>query len=296
MQICQIAGEVRLARLSTKVGRQNELLWTLGLRRTNHDSRFVLRISVLLSIFRCRGCCTILVPLAFLACAPRASIPSAGAAGRGQGIFHTVKPGENLFRIGKAYDTTSDVLARANGIRDPRQITVGQRIFIPGATRQVPVEIVTAADGMAPRATPQAGGETGAFLWPVSGVLNSGFGQRGSSFHDGVDIAAPEGTAIRAVEHGEVIYSDQLRGYGNMVIIRHNAGIVSVYAHNQVNLVRDGQHVARGEIIARVGSTGRVTGPHLHFEIRKDNLAQDPMLYLPQLCCIPASDMVAPKG
>ena len=81
-----------------------------------------------------------------------------------------------------------------------------------------------------------------------------------------------------------------------MVIIRHGGGIVSVYAHNQVNLVRDGQQVARGEIIGRVGSTGRVTGPHLHFEIRKNNLAQDPLLYLPQLCCVPASDIVAPEG
>lgn len=243
------------------------------------------------------GCYTLLVPLLFLACAPRTVTPSAATVRRGQGIFHVVKPGENLFRIGKAYDTTSDELARANGIRDPRQITVGQKIFIPGATRQVPVEIVTPADGVAPpRSVLHADGEAGAFLWPVSGSLNSGFGPRGSSFHDGVDIAAPEGTPILAVEHGEVIYSDQLRGYGNMVIIRHSGGIVSVYAHNQVNLVRDGQPVARGEIIARVGSTGRVTGPHLHFEIRKNNLAQDPMLYLPQLCCVPASDIVAPKG
>ncbi|MGH7853672.1 MAG: M23 family metallopeptidase [Candidatus Binatia bacterium] len=247
-------------------------------------------------ILRLAGCYTLLVPLSFLACAPRATTPSATVR-RGQGIFHIVKPGENLFRIGKAYDTTSDELARANGIRDPRQITVGQKIFIPGATRQVPVEIVTPADGVAsPRSIPQADAEEIAFLWPVNGSLNSGFGPRGSSFHDGVDIAAPEGTPIRAVEHGEVIYSDQLRGYGNMVIIRHSRGIVSVYAHNQANLVRDGQQVARGEIIARVGSTGRVTGPHLHFEIRKNNLAQDPMLYLPQLCCIPASDRVAPKG
>ena len=243
------------------------------------------------------GCYTLLVSLLFLACAPRTTTPSAATVRRGQGIFHVVKPGENLFRIGKAYDTTSDELARANGIQDPRQITVGQKIFIPGATRQVLVEIVTSADGVVPpRSMPHADGEAGAFIWPVSGSLNSGFGPRGSSFHDGVDIAAPEGTPIRAVEHGEVIYSDQLRGYGNMVILRHSGGIVSVYAHNQANLVRDGQQVARGEIIARVGSSGRVTGPHLHFEIRKNNLAQDPMLYLPQLCCIPASDMVAPKG
>ena len=243
------------------------------------------------------GCSALVVALSLVACAPRATTPPGSAARKGQGIFHVVKPGENLFRIGKAYDTTSEELARVNGIRDPRQIFVGQRIFIPGATRQIPVEVITPADGGgAPRSLAQGDGEEGVFLWPVSGSLNSGFGPRGSSFHDGVDIAAPEGTPIRAVEQGDVIYSDQLRGYGNMVIIRHSGGIVSVYAHNQVNLVRDGQQVARGEIIARVGSTGRVTGPHLHFEIRKNNLAQDPLRYLPPLCCIPASDMVAPKG
>ena len=208
-----------------------------------------------------------------------------------------VRPGENLFRIGKAYGVTYEELVRANGIRDPRQITVGQRLLIPGATRQLPVEIITPSEGVAPpRSAPQTDATDAAFLWPVSGSVNSGFGPRGASFHDGLDISAPEGTPIRSVEHGDVIYSDQLRGYGNIVIIRHGGGIVSVYAHNQVNLVGDGQQVARGEVIARVGSTGRVTGPHLHFEIRKNNLAQDPMLYLPQLCCVPASDMVAPKG
>jgi len=296
MQIRQTAREIRLAGLSPEAWRSPGLCATRLLRRCNHDRGLLPGLSILRKILRLAGCCALIVPLSFLACAPRATTPLAGTAGRGPGIFHIVKPGENLFRIGKAYDTTSDALARANGIRDPRQVTVGQRIFIPGATRQVPVEIVTPADGVVPRSIPQADAEAGAFLWPVSGALNSGFGPRGSSFHDGVDIAAPEGTPIRAVEHGEVIYSDQLRGYGNMVIIRHSGSIVSVYAHNQANLVRDGQQVARGEIIARVGRTGRVTGPHLHFEIRKNNLAQDPMLYLPQLCCIPASDMVAPKG
>jgi lipoprotein NlpD len=82
------------------------------------------------------------------------------------------------------------------------------------------------------------------------------------------------------VESGEVIYSDQLRGYGNMIILRHAGGIVSVYAHNRDNKVAEGRTVARGETIAEVGSTGRATAPHLHFEIRRDNVAEDPLLYL----------------
>lgn len=218
-----------------------------------------------------------------------------------QGIHHVVKAGENLFRIAKAYDLSHEELARVNNLRDASQIFVGQRIFIPGATRQLPVEIITPAEpAPRPPAAPTAPEpfEPGRdrFLWPVSGTINSGFGARGSTFHDGIDIAAPEGTPIRAIERGEVIYSDQLKGYGNIIILRHGEGLISVYAHNETNLVRQGQVVARGEMIGRVGSTGRVTGPHLHFEIRKNNTAQDPLRYLPQLCCLPASDTLPPKG
>ena len=214
---------------------------------------------------------------------------------RPQGTYHVVTPGETLFRIGKAYGVTYQELARVNGIKDAGQIKVGQRIFIPGATRPLPVETITPAEP-APAAPvlPEPGFET--FLWPVNGTINSGFGPRGSSFHDGIDIAAPEGTPILAIEAGEVIYSDQLRGYGNMVILRHAGGIVSVYAHNESNLVREGQSVVRGEVVARVGSTGRVSGPHLHFEIRRNNAAQDPLRYLPQLCCVTAADNVLPKN
>jgi murein DD-endopeptidase MepM/ murein hydrolase activator NlpD len=214
---------------------------------------------------------------------------------RPQGTYHVVTPGETLFRIGKAYGVTYQELARVNGIKDAAQIRVGQRIFIPGATRPLPVETITPAEPVpAAPVSPEPGFET--FLWPVNGTINSGFGPRGSSFHDGIDIAAPEGTPILAIEAGEVIYSDQLRGYGNMVILRHAGGIVSVYAHNEANLVREGQSVVRGEVVARVGSTGRVSGPHLHFEIRRNNAAQDPLRYLPQLCCVTASDNVSPKN
>jgi murein DD-endopeptidase MepM/ murein hydrolase activator NlpD len=212
-------------------------------------------------------------------------------------VYHVVKPGENLYRIGKAYDVSFEELAKANRLKDASQIYVGQRILIPGANRQLPVDTIAPVEAEPVSRLPPLPAEVNGerLLWPVSGMINSSYGPRGSSFHDGIDIAAPEGTAIQAVERGEVIYSDQLRGYGNIVIVRHQGGIVSVYAHNQVNLVREGQQVGKGEVIAKVGSTGRVTGPHLHLEIRKNNTAQDPLLYLPQLCCVQASDNVAPK-
>jgi lipoprotein NlpD len=213
------------------------------------------------------------------------------------GIYHTVKPGETLYRIGKAYDLNYTELARVNQLTDPNQIRIGQRLFVPGALRQLPVEMITPTDSIA--SIPPSGSTDAAdygLVWPVSGGVNSRFGRRGESFHDGIDISAEEGTPIRAIRNGEVIYSDQLRGYGNLVILRHSAGLVSVYAHNQVNLVRPGQSVSQGEVIARVGSTGRVSGPHLHFEIRKNNIAQDPLLYLPQLCCRQSSDIVAPNA
>jgi lipoprotein NlpD len=227
-------------------------------------------------------------------CAPQTTI----GPKRSPGIYHTVRPGENLFRIGKAYDVGHEELARVNQIKDASQIRVGQRIWIPGASRQVPVGVITPAESMpgGSIAPEEAFPELERFLWPVNGTINSGFGPRGSSFHDGLDIAAPEGTPIRAIEAGEVIYSDQLRGYGNMVILRHDGGIVSVYAHNETNLVREGQRVGRGEVVAKVGSTGRVTGPHLHFEIRQNNAARNPLHYLPRTCCLPASDVVSPKG
>jgi murein DD-endopeptidase MepM/ murein hydrolase activator NlpD len=214
------------------------------------------------------------------------------------GIYHVVKPGETLYRIGKAYDLNYAELARLNQLRDPNHIRVGQRLFIPGAARQLPVEMITPTDSIASSPSPAESSDAPdhGLVWPVSGGVNSHFGRRGGSFHDGIDISAGEGTPIRAIAKGEVIYSDQLRGYGNLVILRHSAGLVSVYAHNQVNLVYQGQLVSQGDVIAKVGSTGRVSGPHLHLEIRKNNVAQDPLLYLPQLCCRQSSDIVAPKG
>ena len=203
---------------------------------------------------------------------------------RSDGIYHVVHRGENLFRIGKAYDFTYQELARLNGIENPHRIESGQRIFIPGATRQLPVEMITPASVSLerPGAVDFPAGETDGFIWPVRGEVSSRFGQRGETFHDGVDIMAAEGSPVLAAESGEVIYSDRLRGYGNIVIVRHGGGLVSVYAHNRLNRVAEGDRVAKGDIIAEVGDTGRASSPHLHFEIRRDNVARDPLHYLQQ--------------
>ncbi len=218
------------------------------------------------------------------ACAPRAprTIPKPPKP-KPQGIYHVVKVKENLFRIGKAYYVDYRRLARINRITDPAQIRIGQRIFIPGATRQLPVEIITPSKVTSKRPLkpkPKGKGKNG-FVWPIRGKVTSKFGPRGKSFHDGMDISAPKGTPIRAIQKGTVLFSDKLRGYGNIVIIRHPGRYVSVYAHNRKNLARKGQRVVQWQVIGEVGSTGRVIGPHLHLEIRRNNVAWDPLYYLP---------------
>lgn len=126
--------------------------------------------------------------------------------------------------------------------------------------------------------------------WPLVGRITSTFGWRGSpfrrsrsrqEFHNGIDIAAPRGTAVHAAADGVVIYAGWISGWGRMVKIRHQGGIVTSYAHNSSLLVKEGDRVVKGEIIARVGSSGRSTGPHLHFTIEKNGRPVDPMDYLP---------------
>lgn len=121
------------------------------------------------------------------------------------------------------------------------------------------------------------------YMWPVAGgKIVSFYGWRSSRrFHDGIDISAPSGTKIFASKSGEVIYSgNRIRGYGNMVVIRHNAGYSTVYAHNKTNLVNKGDIVRQGDIIAYVGSTGHASGPHSHFEVRKGKYSADPLKYI----------------
>jgi murein DD-endopeptidase MepM/ murein hydrolase activator NlpD len=133
-------------------------------------------------------------------------------------------------------------------------------------------------------ATPSAAG-TGAFLWPVRGHILATYGSKSDGTHnDGINIAAPRGTAVQAVDAGIVAYAgNELRGYGNLVLVKHTNGWISAYAHCDAILVKRGEKVGRGEVIARVGSTGNVSEPQLHFELRRGQHAVDPREFMAPL-------------
>jgi len=123
------------------------------------------------------------------------------------------------------------------------------------------------------------------FIWPVPGSkkVSSHFGLRKGRHHDGVDIPAVTGTNIIASADGTVISSGWMSGYGKVIILKHKNGYHSVYAHTNKMFVKKGQKISQGEVIAEVGSTGRSSGPHLHFEIRKKNKVRNPANYLARL-------------
>lgn len=120
------------------------------------------------------------------------------------------------------------------------------------------------------------------FIWPLdSGTYMSGFGIRHGRRHDGIDIAAKGGTPIKAAADGEVVFSKRMRGYGRLILIKHDNNFFTAYAHNRQNLVNKGKKVKQGQAIAKVGRSGRATGNHVHFEVRKGQQAVDPLYFLP---------------
>ncbi len=208
---------------------------------------------------------------------------AATACGGPASLRHRVERGETLYRIGKAYGVSSEELARRNRITDPAHLEVGQMLIIPHATHPLPVRVITPDQARADR--PAAGdlpSGLSPFAWPVAGgIVSSEFGPRGQTHHDGIDIRCAEGTPVRAARAGRVLYADRLRGYGNLVIVEHEGGYATVYAHNRENRVTVGTMVRQGDTIAACGDTGKTSGANLHFEVRKDNVARNPLFYLP---------------
>ena len=191
-----------------------------------------------------------------------------------------VAPGDTIYHLSETYGVSAESLMSANGLTDPHDLRVGQLLIIPSGENDEGNQPATAsAFGLDPWSVAPANRQ---FRWPViAGVVSSPFGMRNGAMHDGVDIAAPAGTPVYAADDGRVIFAGRLHGYGNVVIVQHSGGYVTVYAHNQRNLVDEGVSVASGQEIAQIGDSGRASGPNLHFEVRYNNQAQNPLAYLP---------------
>lgn len=201
--------------------------------------------------------------------------------GRIKGVYHTVKKGETLWRIAKTYNVNQKRLKKINHIADVKNIKTGTKLFIPGAKKVLKVKLYRPSlkSVSLDRKIPHI--KKGLFIWPLKGKLTSHYGIRNKQKHDGIDIAAPKGSPILASAQGKVIFSGWgPTGYGKMVIIKHNKKWVTVYAHNSKNLVKKNQRVKKGQKVALVGSTGRTTGPHLHFEFRENRKPVNPLKYI----------------
>jgi murein DD-endopeptidase MepM/ murein hydrolase activator NlpD len=208
---------------------------------------------------------------------------------------HEVKPGDTLHALAKKHGTTVAAIVTANNLPGPDRIKVGQRLIIPSGDTAVatggsvpwssPAVRPAVGSARAPTrlvlAVPDFDSAIVAFTWPVEGPVISTFGQRRSGWHGGIDIKAPLGTPVWAAAGGVVIASGVETAYGQVVKIEHRRGFVTVYAHNDVNLVEVGDRVDAGEMIALVGQTGRATTHHVHFEIRHEGLAYNPLYLLP---------------
>lgn len=197
------------------------------------------------------------------------------------GRWYTVAAGDTVDAISRRFGVPQDDIVELNGLVDPDRLEVGQRLFLYGVeevVRRLPRK--DTPGGKPARSRPE---DAPAIAWPMeTGVVSSGYGERWGRPHKGIDIAAPEGRPVLAAAAGEVVHADNSAGgYGNLVILKHSGGWMTVYGHNSRILVDEGETVRQGAAIAEVGSTGRSTGPHLHFEIRVDGEAVDPLIHLP---------------
>jgi murein DD-endopeptidase MepM/ murein hydrolase activator NlpD len=184
-------------------------------------------------------------------------------------------------------------------------LKVGQNIFIPGAAAvlrvdpSVPLsskekrdlekslesEEKVSVPGYSPsreKEKPPWHGKGLDVIWPIQGKINSPFGPRGKKFHAGIDIASPSYQEVKAAKDGEVILArNSGTGYGNVVVLRHDQGWTTIYGHMNVIIAQEGEAVRQGQAIGGVGSTGKSTGPHLHFELRQNGRPFDPMPHMP---------------
>ncbi len=190
------------------------------------------------------------------------------------GQYIQVRKGDSLNSLAKEFKVPKWKLKVHN---EGKSFHEGQWVFVPQSVGLI-------GQGKASRGISNSA--KGEFIWPVpsSKKLSSKFGKRWGRKHEGIDIPARVGANIVAVAGGKVVYSgSRLGGYGNLTVISHGDGIFSVYAHAKRNFTKRGQMVHQGQVIAEVGMTGRTTGPHLHFELRYEGKALNPLQLLAKM-------------
>ncbi|MBO0751809.1 MAG: M23 family metallopeptidase, partial [Bradyrhizobiaceae bacterium] len=241
---------------------------------------------------------------------PAAPSPSAATAATpthsGQTLLpvppvHTVAAGDTLGRVAHHYHVSAREIAVANGLSPDAPLRVGTRLTIPVsmptlAQARPPADArtpqrVAAADppaATAHLATPvehpaAAANGAPAFRWPARGRIVNNYGARvNGATNDGIDLAVPEGTPVRSADDGVVAYAgNELKGYGNLVLVRHANGYVTAYANGSELLVKRNDQVHKGQVVMKSGQTGNAAAPQLHFEIRKNSAPVDPTQYLP---------------
>ena len=204
--------------------------------------------------------------------------------------FHTVQKGETLYSISRQHNVDLTTLSRVNNLRSPYTLHMGQKLLLSGTIsgnsrsyQTVQKKTQSSASSAKKRTTAAKKKSTAKFLWPVKGTVVSNFGVTGKGRkNDGINIKAARGTTVKAADKGTVAYAgNELKGFGNLILIKHADGWITAYAHNDKLLVKKGQKVIKGEKIATVGSTGSVDSPQLHFEVRAGKKAVDPRKYLP---------------
>lgn len=217
--------------------------------------------------------------------------------------YHTVQRGDTLYSISRQYNVDITSLSRVNNLQTPYSLNVGDRLVLPASVGNVPAASYSTAQSSASSASSAAvktaytpaksapvtdsyvapKARKTKFDWPVKGTIISGYGNLGSGRkNDGINIKAALGTNVKAADSGTIAYAgNELKGFGNLILIKHSDGWITAYAHNDRLFVKKGQKVSRGEKIATVGSTGSVTTPQLHFEVRSGKKAVNPRPYLP---------------
>lgn len=247
--------------------KKGENLWVIS-RRYRTDYRLVIQVNRINHPERLNEGNSVLVP-------------------NRKGVTYNTRRGDTLNRISRKFGISgSRIIAHNNIRRSP--IKPGQNLFIPDA-----LPVADKPEHLSPRRkdapviiSPGRNLAARIFQWPYRGNITSGFGKRRDplshkrSFHCGMDISANQGTPVKAAAAGKVIFSGWKDGYGNVVILRHDGGFISVYAHNKHNLVMEEDEVTAGDIVALSGMTGAVTGAHIHFEIRKYLTPLNPMRFL----------------